>query len=280
MTSYNRREKTLKALRALHEQMLPADVEVDTYLFDDASKDRTAEAVRLQFPQVRILRGDGKHFWNRGMRVAWEEAFGEGYDYYLLLNDDTVLYRDALITLLDTAQYYANRAIVVGSIQDPETKVHTYGGLKRIGWWHPLRFVLVPPSTNPVECETMNGNCVLIPHTIAQQIGNLDPAFTHSMGDIDYGLRARRNGFAIVIAPGYLGTCSRNPVKGTWSDPTLPLGCRWQLVNSPKGRPPREYMVLARRHGGLLWPLYWIMPYVGILVSSLMVAIRRRRIEL
>lgn len=40
----------------------------------------------------------------------------------------------------------------------------------------------------------MNGNCVFIPSEIVNAIGNLDPIFSHAMGDIDYGLRAQKKG--------------------------------------------------------------------------------------
>jgi GT2 family glycosyltransferase len=60
-------------------------------------------------------------------------------------------------------------------------------------------------------CDTMHGKCVLIPRSVVQIVGNLDPAFVHYIGDWDYGLRTRQEGCTVWIAPGYLGTCSLNP---------------------------------------------------------------------
>jgi GT2 family glycosyltransferase len=71
---------------------------------DDGSTDDTATAVSQRFPQVKILQGTGSLFWNGGMRIAFAQALQHDYDYYLWLNDDTVLYPNALETLLTTAQ--------------------------------------------------------------------------------------------------------------------------------------------------------------------------------
>jgi len=90
----------------------------------------------------------------------------------------------------------------------------------------------------------MNGNCVLIPRSAAERVGNLDARFTHRMGDLDYGFRARRAGCALWIAPGYVGTCAANAP----ADETLPVRERWRRLLGPKGLPPREWWVFTWRH--------------------------------
>ncbi len=46
LTCFNRKQKTLACLEALFNQELPADVDISTYLVDDASTDGTRDAVR------------------------------------------------------------------------------------------------------------------------------------------------------------------------------------------------------------------------------------------
>lgn len=265
LTCHNRRERTLACLKAVHASQRCSPFTTKVYLVDDDSTDGTAEAVRERFADTRVLHGDGNLFWNGGMRLAFEEAQMNDPDYFLWLNDDTRLYSTALDTLLFTAfriaECHGDRFIVVGSIQDPETMHHTYGGMVRSSRWHPLRFKPCLPADTPQQCLTMHGNCVLVPRTTARIVGNLSEAFTHGMGDIDYGLRASRLGCTIWVAPGYLGTCPRNPVRGTWLDPSLPLKARIGKMRGPKGVPPAEFLTFARRHAGPLWPLYWLLPY-------------------
>jgi len=264
-TCHNRKDKTLAALEAVYTQRSCAPFTALVYLVDDKSTDGTFAAVQRRFPQTRILHGDGSLYWNGGMRLAFQAAMEDDPDYYLWLNDDTNLYPTALYTLLATAQWAMENDgepfLIVGSIQDPDTGNLTYGGVGRHRWWHPLTFRPLPPAGVPLPCHTMQGNCVLISRAAARIVGNLSEEFTHGIGDIDYGLRARRLGCTIWVAPGYLGVCERNSQESTWLDPSLPLRQRLRDMSSPKGVPPGEFRTFARRHGGPLWPLFWLLPY-------------------
>lgn len=272
LTCHNRRAKTLECVRRLVAQEHVAG-EVRAILLDDGCTDGTADAVRAEFPQVRLLHGDGQLYWCGGMRMAFAEAIRENPDYYLWLNDDVLLDPGALESLMETHKLLAVRgqeaSIVVGATGDPDTGLPTYGGVVRCSWWHPFKYRLVPPGPEPLPCDTMNGNCVLLPRSVVQKVGNLDPAFTHAMGDFDYGLRARGAGVAVYVAPGTLGSCPTNAPEGTWQDGTLPLRERWRRVRTPTGLPPREWRVLTRRHGGWFWPLFWVLPYVRMTLAPL-----------
>ncbi|MEG4998811.1 glycosyltransferase family 2 protein [Microcoleus sp. B4-D4] len=274
ITCHNRKQKTLASLGAVFNQVLPADILLSVYLVDDASTDGTSEAVQETYPQVNLLHGDGNLFWNGGMRQAFAAAINDDCDYYLWLNDDTVLAPGALQTMMVTSRQLAEqgntRAIVVGSTRDSETGVLTYGGWLRTSWWHPLHFRVVEPTQEVQPCNTMNGNCVLIPRVVVEVVGNLDPVFIHSMGDIDYGLRALRENCTVWVVPGYVGTCSTNPPQGNcWEDPNMNLMERFKKVLQPKGFSPKESKVLVQRHTNILWPIYWLLPYLRLIFISL-----------
>ena len=271
ITCHNRKAKTLACLDALFNNTVPEGYCLDVFLVDDGSTDGTEQATHEHYPQVNIITGDGSLYWNGGMRVAFAAAMGKGYDYYLWLNDDTLLYPTAIETLVKTARILrvkqGKNVIVVGSAQDPNNGLLTYGGVIRPRKWKATTFDLIAPHDVPVECETMNGNCVLVPNEVAQVVGNMEPKFTHAMGDTDYGLRAGEAGFRIFIAPGFVGTCGRNDASGTFNDRTLPLVARWKKMMQPKGLPPGSWLVFTRRHTGLLWPVFFAWPYVRLLFS-------------
>ena len=223
MTCHNRRNTTLACLPALYQQ----DKNFDVFLVDDGSSDGTADAVKSCYPEVNVIKGNGNLFWVGGMRLAFAEALKYSYDYYLWLNDDTLLEPDALSNLLNAHEILVQRgysdSIVVGSVKDPATGKHTYGGATRTKGWLSNKFKPVEPGKEFKLCDTMQGNIVLIPNSVAEKVGNLDSTFIHTMGDLDYGLRARRLGCHVWIAPGYMGTCSRNSICGSWADTNLPL---------------------------------------------------------
>ena len=258
MTCHNRRDTTLSCLDALFGQKEVDDLGMVVYLVDDGSTDGTAEAVADRFSSVKVLKGDGSMYWCGGMRRALEEAMKRDYQYYLWLNDDTTLMPGALRTLLDTTlettREEGRQGIVVGAARDAVTGRLTYGGLVSSNSRRPLDLAPVEPTDQPQRCDTMNGNCVLVPREVVRRLGNLSPEFTHGIGDVDYGLRAQAAHVPVWLAPGYAGVCSNNPGP-RWLDPSVPLSQRLRFLHSPKGLPPREWAALLKRHRDSHWPV-------------------------
>lgn len=270
MTCFNRKDSTLRCLSQLFSQKLPSNVHLKVYLVDDASTDGTRFSVQQKFPDVKVLMGDGNLFWNGGMRLAFGEALKTGYDFYLWLNDDTYLFPSALDRLLNESSILAregyDKAILVGATQDPATGALTYGGVNRYSWWYPLKFVCPQPLETAQKCDTMHGNCVLIPNRVADMVGNLDSIFVHHLSDFDYGFRANKKGCSVWLTPGFVGTCSFH--EPDWRDKALTLKDKLRKIRHPKGLSLSEWRVYAQRHAGPLWPVYWLAPYIKLMISS------------
>ncbi len=274
LTSFNRRPQTLECLRRLeiaaaHAGVLPAAV-----LVDDGSTDGTSEAVAQRFDWVRVVRGDGSLFWTRGMHRAMAQALTQAdVDYILWLNDDTMLLPDALANLLVTARSQRLQTglptAVVGATTDASSGQLTYSGQLAASRWRRFNFRKVYSATDALACETMNGNVVLLPVDLIRRVGSLDTTFAHAGGDIDYGLRVGQAGFPLVVAPGVAGHCSNNATAGGFADLSAPLRQRWRHMLSRKGLPVATWLPLTRKHGGLLWPVYFAWPYLKVLGSSL-----------
>lgn len=272
LTVYNRKEKTIKCLYNLEKQQLSSDVILDVFIVDGGSTDDTVVSVKDVFPYVHIKTVEGV-FWNRGMIEAWKmaEAYGNKnvqYDYYLWLNDDTFIYEDCVLTLLNVCGQYDDKVIAVGSTVDTVTHCRlTYGGRDETG-------NVASPSVDdaPVPVVMINGNIVLIPGYVYERLGTLDPYFTHARGDFDYGLRARKAGIKMLQAGHPLGECDLHERIDAWCDPEVPLRKRWKLMHCPNGMPPDEIFYLEKRHYGFcialkhyftihlrcLWPQLWL----------------------
>jgi GT2 family glycosyltransferase len=175
MTCHNRRESVLVCLDALKNQRTIDDAGLQVYLVDAGSTDGTACAVRERFPDVNLIPRNDSLFWCGGMRAAFDEAAKEDYDHYLWLNDDTTLEDQAVRSLLDTSRqvraWEGRDCIIIGSTCDPQTGQHTYGGAVRSSRYRPIKFSPVIPSSKPQRCDTMNGNCVLLPREVVSLIG-------------------------------------------------------------------------------------------------------------
>jgi GT2 family glycosyltransferase len=278
LTVHNRLPRTLNLLSNLFTQIgLADDTHISVYLVNDGSTDNTAAMIETLYPEVNLINGTGDLYWNGGMRLAYANASLNDYDYYFWLNNDVTLFNDSLSKLLNVSISLGDKSIIIGSLQDPETKTITYGGVSRLTRWKRLHFTLIAPEVKPIKVETMNGNCVLIPRIVAHNVGNLDPLFTHAIGDYDYGLRARKLGFLVYLAPGYYGYCQRNKLRKQWNNPSLPLKTRWNNLVSHHGLPPREWRIFAYRYGGPFWWLYWMSPYIKTIFSAFLKVFIRRR---
>ena len=177
-------------------------------------------------------------------------------------NDDIALDEDALATLVDChRELEATRAapaILVGSTRDPDTGDHTYGGVVRTDRWRPMHYELIAPGDASRRVETMNGTYVLVPRQVASSVGNPAAAYTHGMGDYDYGHRATRADWEVWIAPGTIGTYARNPVSPRVASLDER---RRRATSSTGGLPPSEWFTCVRRWAGPLWPVYAVGPH-------------------
>ncbi len=276
MTCHNRSEQTVACLEALRDQH-SADADIRAVVVDDGSTDGTTSAIYESFPEATVLQGDGNLYWAPGMRMALQHAFEGDYDFYLWLNDDTILDPDAVSTLLRTREELlqggSEEVLVVGATRDPDTGVTTYGGRFRPSTWRRHHFVNTNSSTQPQRIETMNGNVVLVPRAVARVVGNISE-FRHSFGDEDYGLRANQAGFEVWLAPGTVATCARNPAPVYGRRPLLEdIRNLWSI----KGLWPSDWATFLRRWGGPLWPLFFVSPYLRRIVRVIDAHIRKTK---
>jgi GT2 family glycosyltransferase len=273
MACYNRRKTTLKCLRSVY-NAARSNIDLSVCLFDDASPDGTAAAVREQYPNVRIVEGDGNQFWCGGMRAAMSEAEKINYDFLLWLNDDVELNEDALAELLasyDRAKIeHGDLNVIIGAIADPASGSLTYSGYRRTSRIHPAKLVKVEPDPDKlVQCDTMNGNCVLFPAKVVKMVGEISRAYIQTIGDVDYGYRCVDVGAKLWLTATIVGKCPPNTRVLAWQNSSLSFTRRLKILNTPHGQPFRPWMHFMFRFGGpiAIGLLFW--NYFKWLVISL-----------
>jgi len=253
MTCHNRKDKTLACLESLFQAELPLGVYIDVFLVDDGSTDGTRQAIQEKYPTVHIIQGNGNLYWNRGMHLAWETACKqEDYDFYLWLNDDTILIENALEELLYGSLEKKDAAIICGVTRESETDAKiTYGG-----------FLLtenknkIIPNGTLQSCDFFNGNVVLIPRVVYEKTGCLDSYFQHAFGDFDYGLRANKKGVKSYISTTVIAYCEANRKEQSWKNRHISLVERWRKFNLPTGPAPWQCFEFERRHLGFFIAMF------------------------
>tara|TARA_R110002167_G_scaffold127834_5_gene309648 strand:- start:1108 stop:1953 length:846 start_codon:yes stop_codon:yes gene_type:complete len=252
ITCHNRREQTIKSLTSLFSCYLPINYLLEIFLVDDGSTDGTSEQVNKEFPNVKVIKGSGNLFWNQGMRLAWNTAIQKGdYDFYIWLNDDTMLNENAIDHLLvcysEVLTNTGKSAIITGAcMESKEEQVFSYGGK--------TDEKNVEPNGSIQQCKYINGNIVLIPQEIFNEIGVLSSDYTHGMGDYDYGLQAHHKGFPCYTTKIYVATCPTNKGIPAWCNPKKSIKERFIAFYSPRGLNVKEYVIFRKK----FWPYTWV----------------------
>jgi GT2 family glycosyltransferase len=276
LTTYNRKPKTVACLQSLKAQKLPAGIQLEVFLTDDSSKDGTALEVKHIYPAAHVYHGTGSLYWAGGMRHTWRQAIKHQPNFYLLLNDDTVLKEDAVSMLLDNYKAtndVSTPAICIGSTCDTDSGVISYGGwkldTKRL--WKSSR---IHSQTKYIDCDFGNANIMLVPNAIVEKIGILADHFTHSLADYDYTLKAKKAGFRVIVAPGFLGSCIDDHGPN-WKSANTTLSERIQYLKSPKGLAYNEYLRFIKDHFPLSYPSAFIKLWMKTLFPYIWDTLKR-----
>ncbi|MDP4289951.1 MAG: glycosyltransferase family 2 protein [Bacteroidota bacterium] len=265
LTCHNRKEKTLTCLTSIYNCYIPAGYTFDIFLVDDGSTDGTANAVKDEFPFVKIIEGSGSLFWAGGMRLAWLEAINEGYNAYLLINDDVVLFDNALQLIIETHQYALKQfrigGVYVSTTIDKETNTISYGGSIMRKSILGNRSKMVVPSDTPINCNLANANILFVNANVVEKIGVFDLKFKQSFADFDYSFTAFKNNLPVLVCPGIGGYCN-NDHANNWSSAKSNLRKRIAYLYSPKGLEYKEYMYYIRKHFPMSLPYYYMMVWL------------------
>ncbi len=245
LTVFNRKDVTLYGLSTLKKAIdyLGEGYFFDIYLTDDGCTDGTADAVKQQYPNIIILKGNGNLYWNGGMRKAWQAANIKDYDFYIWFNDDVDLYEDSLETILSSYYKSKKMSLISGAF------CNLYGNVSYGGW---IQGNLAAPSDTIRPVELINGNLVLVPKIVFQKIGILEGCFIHSFGDWEYGLRARRHKVGLYITYKYVGICNRHDEIRNFYNPKNNFFHRIKEMYSSKNVFFRDFIVYGYKTHGIL----------------------------
>lgn len=202
--NYNGREDTRECLHSLESLDYP---NYHITIIDNGSQDGLGELVKRDFPQVRYIYSPVNLRFAGGNNLAIKQAMAEGFDYVLLLNNDTVVDRSFLKFLVEAIQasgefglgapkmYYFNPTDVIwfagGMIDIKRAYLRHFGiGQKDDGQFDKVK-----------EVSFLNGACLLIKAEVVAKIGMLDEDYFLYGEDVDFCLRARKAGYRLVYEP-------------------------------------------------------------------------------
>ncbi len=199
--NWNGKEDVLRCLSTLPRIRYP---NWSATVVDNASTDGSVEAIRLHFPEQRVLVMEKNLGFCGGNNRGIRDALERGADYVLLLNNDTELHPDLLDELVRVAESDP-RIGAVGSknilLEDHRIVWGAYGEIR----YHRDLVELVgsrqpdgPEFTCVKDVDWVIGNGVMMKRAAIERVGGFDESFFGYHEDVDWCERARKAGFRIV----------------------------------------------------------------------------------
>jgi len=205
--TYNGVEDTLACLASLEHLDYPRE-RYRVVVVDNASQDGTPAAVRAAFPEpfVFVVENGANLGFAAGNNVGLRHALAEGYDYALLLNNDTEVAPDMLGTLVAAAEADPRSAAVGPLIyyHAAPTRVWSAGGW--IDWERGISRMEGEVEdqgqfTATREVDFITGCAMLLRCAALERVGLLDERFFMYFEETEWCVRAHRAGFRILFAP-------------------------------------------------------------------------------
>lgn len=201
---YNGIEDTLACLASLAQVCEPRP---DILIVDNASSDQTPARVRSAFPAVRVIETGANLGFAGGNNVGLRYALEQGYDYALLLNNDTEVAPDFLERMLQVAESDPAIGVVGPTITYYERPDLVWSAGGAINWrqGHSVMEGGKPPEAYLAggvrDVDFVTGCAMLVTRAAMERAGLLDERFFMYYEETEWCVRIARAGFRIVYAP-------------------------------------------------------------------------------
>lgn len=205
--TWNSGDDALECLRTLAASDYPA---LSVIVVDNASTDDTPARIASAFPEssappqgVTVLRNSHNLGFAEGNNVGLRLALERGAHYLLLLNPDAFVSPSAISTLVERAEQNPHAGLLCPALVSAAAPTFQYLG-GTIDWTRGEAYENLMPSTSPdvLETDYAPGCAVLARASVVRQIGMLDPTYFAYYEDVDWSVRCRRAGHAVLAVPG------------------------------------------------------------------------------
>lgn len=273
IVSYNTRDLTLAAIRTLYDTTITTRFR--TVVYDNDSRDGSAEAVAAEFPPDRypglqvIASTDNLGFARANNMVAATATT----DWILLLNPDTECHPGAIDNLMDFARAHPQAGIYGGRTVFPDGRLNIASCWNRMTLWSLFcasvgltaafpRSRLFNPEAMPDwkrdsvrEVDIVVGCLMLVNRALWDRLGGFDLRYFMYGEEADLCARARKLGYQPMITPDseimhIVGAAStslaRKRIPLTKARATL-MRDHWPAWQVPLGRGLMWFAVAQRR---------------------------------
>jgi GT2 family glycosyltransferase len=205
IVNWNGFEVTAKCLRSL------LKIDYENYyivVIDNGSTDGSVTKLKIEFPEVEYLELDANYGFTGGCNRGIDHCRQKNHpEYYLLLNNDTIVEHGFLREMVNVFLVEKHIGIVVPKIYYHDKPEHLYYAGGYVNAFTGLSRHRGKNEKdrgqydNTEEVTFANGCAMLIKAEVIQTIGLLDNIFFATGEDVEYSYRAMKYGYKIFYAP-------------------------------------------------------------------------------
>ncbi len=206
LVTWNQLEAVLRSLGKLHNEQCPLHQEI--LLYDNASTDRTVEAVKGYFPEVQVISGDRNLGFAKALNNLISRARGWAC---LLLNPDAEIQPDTIKQLLGYLMDHPEVGMVGPCLQNQEGRWQPSGGKFPSPGGMLRETLFFDRFSSPVKplggaVDWLAGTVMLFPRDLALQLGPFDEQFFLYFEDVDLCRRVWDSGLEVHYLPDAVAT--------------------------------------------------------------------------
>ena len=101
--NWNGKKDTIECLGSVYKSKT-LSIDLDVYLVDNDSSDKTLSVVQKKFPQTKTIANSSNLGFSAGNNIGIKAALGNSADYIILLNNDTTVHPNTFESLVDNSQ--------------------------------------------------------------------------------------------------------------------------------------------------------------------------------
>lgn len=136
---------------------------------------------------------------------AIECAMATGYEYILLLNNDTLIPRTLIGHLVEFLRLNAEFMAIAPTQILPDRRTVASGFKVNAQGSNPfVKTPMTPASQAIAECDVLAGPALLIRVAALRHVGGFDESFFHYYEDDDLTWRLRKHGFRLAVSGQYI----------------------------------------------------------------------------
>ena len=175
-------------------------------LVDNGSKSNQAEKLKRIFPQIVLIKNKNNLGFSKANNQGIKFALKKAAEYIFILNNDTVIDKKCLSTLIRYCKYNNFKGLVAPKILFHNTKI-----IWSLGGRH-QPFTTIPRligqgkhvdkiKNDVIQPEFLTGCALLVHRSVFEKIGFFDEEFFAYHEDIDFSYRAKDGGFELLCLP-------------------------------------------------------------------------------